>query len=140
VKAARIGLLLGLLAPACGHTHQVKSGESQAPQADAGAPEERERQKVPERTRSETGTVLATSSAGLLKPGALRTIQQRLAKAGALAEGHETGKLDAATRAAVTHFQDAQGLPATGELDDATIEKLGLHPKDVFEAGGGKAK
>jgi murein L,D-transpeptidase YcbB/YkuD len=136
VKAPFLALpLLSVVALGCGHTHQVESGE---PKADAGAPAERH--ELPERTHSETGTPLATSSAGLLKPGAMRTIQQRLAKKGVLGEGHESGKLDAATRAAVTRFQDAQGLPATGELDDATIEKLGLHPKDLFEAGAGKAK
>lgn len=136
MKAAALALpLLSVIALACGHTHQVESGE---PKGDAGAPAER--RKLPERMHSETGTPLATSSANLLKPGAIRTIQQRLAKAGVLGEGRESGKMDAATRAAVTHFQDAQGLPATGELDDATVEKLGLHPKDVFEAGGGKSK
>jgi peptidoglycan hydrolase-like protein with peptidoglycan-binding domain len=124
--------LLGLVGLACGHTHHVESGE---PQNDAGPPAEGRR--VPERTHSETGVPLATSSAGLLKPGAVRSIQQRLVKAGVLTEEHETGKMDAATRTAVTKFQDAKGLPATGELDGATVEKLGLDPKEIFEAGPG---
>jgi murein L,D-transpeptidase YcbB/YkuD len=135
MKVAPALPLLGLLDLACGHAHHVEN-----PEPRNGSSAADRRHEVPERTRSETGVPLATSSAGLLRPGAVEIIQQRLTRAGALAEGHESGKLDAATRAAVTHFQQEKGLAATGELDDATVEKLGLDPKDVFEAGAGAPK
>ena len=36
------------------------------------------------------------------------------------------GKMGKQTRAALTKFQKAQGLPATGKTDDATLKKLGV--------------
>jgi peptidoglycan hydrolase-like protein with peptidoglycan-binding domain len=120
-------VLIGSLA-ACGHTRTTAPASAQAesrPQEVAAAP-------PPHRTESENGVPLATSSAGLLKPGAAKMIQQRLEDAGALQEEQETGAMDAVTRSALTRFQRAAGLPATGEPDADTVEKLGLKARDVF--------
>ncbi len=63
-------------------------------------------------------------------------IQQRLSSAGTLSEEQQTGELDVGTRAALRRFQEANGLPATGDPDGATVSKLGLKASDVFKAGG----
>ena len=69
-----------------------------------------------------------------MKPGALETIQEKLAHAGAL-KGDPSGKMDAATQKALVQFQRDHNLPATGVPDDATVGRLGLKPSDVFRAG-----
>jgi hypothetical protein len=68
-----------------------------------------------------------------LKPGAVKMIQQRLAIAGVLPEVQTSGLMDAPTRAALMRYQQANGLPATGEPDDATVRKLGLRSENIFE-------
>ena len=40
--------------------------------------------------------------------------------------GQPTGKWDASTMEATRHYQQANGLPATGKLDARTLQKLGL--------------
>ncbi|MCX6625596.1 MAG: peptidoglycan-binding domain-containing protein [Acidobacteria bacterium] len=55
-------------------------------------------------------------------------IQQRLNNLGFNC-GSEDGELDNQTRSAIRAFQEANGLPVTGEPDGATKAKLsGLHP------------
>ena len=46
--------------------------------------------------------------------------------------------MDAVTRSALARFQDANQLPPTGEPDEATIRKLGLNPKKIFESALGR--
>lgn len=40
--------------------------------------------------------------------------------------GEQTGKLDAATRAGLKQYQQAEGLKVTGTLNKATLEKMGI--------------
>jgi len=40
--------------------------------------------------------------------------------------GEQTGKLDAGTRAGLKKYQQAEGLKATGTLNKATLEKMGV--------------
>jgi peptidoglycan hydrolase-like protein with peptidoglycan-binding domain len=84
----------------------------------------------------------APASGPGLKPGAVEMIQQRLESAGVLraqwASTQQTpGGMSAATRAALTRFQEANHLPPTGELDEATVLKLGLEPRNIFEPAPG---
>jgi peptidoglycan hydrolase-like protein with peptidoglycan-binding domain len=122
----RRAVLLLVLTCACGHTRTSALSETE------GAPSAT---TPPPTFTSENGIPLSTSSGGLLKPGAAKMIQQRLENAGVLPEEEETGAMDAVTRAAISRFQDAHGLPATGEPDLDTVEKLGLKAKDVFVSG-----
>ena len=74
------------------------------------------------------------SAALQLKPGAVKMIQQRLAIAGVLPEVQSSGVMDPPTRAALMRYQQANGLPVTGEPDDATIRKRsGLRSENIFE-------
>jgi peptidoglycan hydrolase-like protein with peptidoglycan-binding domain len=51
--------------------------------------------------------------------------QQALARAG-YSPGNATGAMDAPTHDALTQFQRAHGLRATGDLDSQTMSALGL--------------
>jgi hypothetical protein len=151
-------LLLVALAPAsgCGHTHAVGPADSPAgggPRADedrghARPPEDRAARPAGtravhdappsdtvtrERTRPEIP--IASTPEGLLKPGAEKKIQEKLADQGLLHEERPSGALDAPTREALRRFQRTSGLPATGFPDDATVRKLGLDPQGLFESG-----
>jgi peptidoglycan hydrolase-like protein with peptidoglycan-binding domain len=55
----------------------------------------------------------------------IKEIQSALAQAGHY-RGEPTGKWDAPTVTAMRSFQQAQGLKASGKLDAATLQKLGL--------------
>jgi Putative peptidoglycan binding domain len=71
---------------------------------------------------------VASSPSGLLKPGAEQRVRDKLGvKAGA-------GSL----REALQKFQKKHDLPATGILDQRTVETLGLDPDDVFERASGR--
>jgi hypothetical protein len=85
--------------------------------------------------KSESGVPLPTSPGGLLKPGAAKQIQSKLAATGALSPDQMTGELDGPTRAALARFQAKNDLPATGDPDDSTIRKLGLDAKEIFVSG-----
>jgi hypothetical protein len=65
---------------------------------------------------------VASSASGLLKPGAEQTVRDKL--------GVEAG---GSLRRALQKFQKEHDLPATGILDQRTVESLGLDPDDVFE-------
>jgi hypothetical protein len=70
-----------------------------------------------------------------LKPGAIEMVQQRLEAAGILPAQEasaEPGEMSASTRTALERFQRGSGLPATGELDEETVLKLGLQPRNIF--------
>ena len=82
--------------------------------------------------KGKSAVPLTTSPAGLLREGAAKKIQQRLARAGAPAEMKASGELDGPTRAALARYQRAHDLPATGDPDDATVQRLGLDPDEVF--------
>jgi peptidoglycan hydrolase-like protein with peptidoglycan-binding domain len=65
-----------------------------------------------------------TSAAGASNPApSVRDAQHRLNRLGYNA-GAEDGVMGQATRAALMEFQRAEGLPATGRLDRATIDAL----------------
>ena len=58
------------------------------------------------------------------------TTAQNLLKNKGMYSGAATGKLDPATRSAVKAFQKGNGLAATGSLNRATLEKMGIELTD----------
>ena len=66
---------------------------------------------------------VASSPAGLLKPGADEKVREKL---GLKEKGEDL-------RPALQRFQRDHDLPATGILDHRTAKELGLDPDDVFE-------
>jgi murein L,D-transpeptidase YcbB/YkuD len=66
---------------------------------------------------------VASSPAGLLKPGAEEKVR---AKLGVKQKGEDL-------RPALQRFQREHDLPATGILDHRTAKELGLDPDEVFE-------
>ncbi|HEU4580637.1 MAG TPA: peptidoglycan-binding domain-containing protein [Polyangiaceae bacterium] len=74
-------------------------------------------QKDPERVP------VASSPAGLLKPGADEKVREKL---GVKEKGGDY-------RTALQRFQREHDLPATGILDHRTAKELGLDPDDIFE-------
>jgi peptidoglycan hydrolase-like protein with peptidoglycan-binding domain len=51
---------------------------------------------------------------------------QEALKAKGMDPGPATGRMDAKTQEALSEFQKANNLPATGVLDERTAEKLGV--------------
>jgi peptidoglycan hydrolase-like protein with peptidoglycan-binding domain len=47
-----------------------------------------------------------------------------------------TGSFDERTQSALSDFQRTRGLPATGNLNQPTVEALGLDPRDVMPVRG----
>jgi hypothetical protein len=58
-------------------------------------------------------------------PDRIKEIQSALQKDGSY-EGEPTGKWDDATMDAMKKYQDKNGFPATGKIDAASLNKLGL--------------
>lgn len=56
---------------------------------------------------------------------------QKLLKEGSMYSGEQTGKLDRATRDGLKKYQEANGLKATGTLNKATLEKMGIALTEV---------
>lgn len=54
------------------------------------------------------------------------TQAQKMLKEKGFYSGEPSGKLDPATRAALKAYQEANGLKATGTLNAATLEKMGI--------------
>jgi peptidoglycan hydrolase-like protein with peptidoglycan-binding domain len=51
---------------------------------------------------------------------------QKLLKTGGMYSGDETGKLDDTTRESLKKYQEANGLKATGTLNQLTLQKMGI--------------
>jgi peptidoglycan hydrolase-like protein with peptidoglycan-binding domain len=51
---------------------------------------------------------------------------QAILKQRSLYAGDQIGKLDAATRAGLKKYQEAEGLKVTGTLNKLTLEKMGI--------------
>jgi hypothetical protein len=133
-------MAIALTVASCGHARTVEPAPGhERPPFDTSASSAHKPEHVgggqPSAAPPESAIPLATTPAGLLKAGAAKLIQERLARAGALARREPTDDLDEPTRAALARFQRDQGLPATGDPDGATVGKLGLRPEDVFSSG-----
>lgn len=62
------------------------------------------------------------------------TEAQKMLKAKSMYIGDETGKLDDATRDSLKKYQEANGLKATGTLNQVTLEKMGIELTDKQKA------
>lgn len=80
-----------------------------------------------------SGIPVAISPGAMLRAGAAREIDVRLAEQGLLEAGQVNDQLDDATQQGLQRAQRRAGLPATGMPSYATVEALGLSPEDVFQ-------
>ncbi|WP_158292086.1 peptidoglycan-binding domain-containing protein [Paracraurococcus ruber] len=72
----------------------------------------------------------AAMSTETLNPAAVRNIQQRL-RALNFYQGPVDGAWGAGTQAAIERFQQGRGLQATGQVNPATAQALGLDPNNL---------
>jgi hypothetical protein len=79
-----------------------------------------------------SGVPFAPAPEGLLQPGAIEAIQDRLGVQGLIPASQRSGRLDAATREALRRFQVQTGLPATGLPSYRTVEALKLPGNKIF--------
>lgn len=66
------------------------------------------------------------------------TKAQTMLKTGGMYAGDATGKLDDATREALKKYQSANSLKATGTLNQATLEKMGIALTDKQKENAAK--
>lgn len=78
-------------------------------------------------------------SASQLGAAQIRRIQQELNKKGFHA-GQVDGKWSSETQAAIKNFQQSKGLTATGQLDERTINELGLDADEFRENSQSKQR
>ncbi|HVR73943.1 MAG TPA: peptidoglycan-binding domain-containing protein [Planctomycetota bacterium] len=128
--------LSGALLGGC-HARQVDDGDAGAKQGasdEKGLPADPTEGPPAETERAEMGVVARPEA--LLRPGAVRQIEQSLIKKGYLKEEvHQ--EIDPATQAALMRFQKDAGVAATGFPDALTLKKLGLDPKEVYASPSG---
>ena len=77
--------------------------------------------------------------ASVVQPSSLSPEQVRLVQRSLIDRGFAvdlSGSFDQPTQTALTEFQRARGLPATGNLNAPTIDALGLDPRDVMPVRG----
>ena len=79
-----------------------------------------------------SGVPFAPAPEGLLRPGGVEVIQERLHRAGFIASAERSGRLDPPTREALRRFQTKHDLPATGLPRYRTAEDLELSADKVF--------
>ncbi|HET9597528.1 MAG TPA: peptidoglycan-binding domain-containing protein [Anaeromyxobacteraceae bacterium] len=95
-------------------------------------------------TKSSTSSGAAASQdqqAAVIQPSELsneqvRTVQRSLSERGFAVD--PSGTFDDRTQTALMDFQRARGLPATGNLNNPTIEALGIDPRDVMPVHGSR--
>jgi len=133
---SRLLLLLLLSCLGCAHAKKVDDASDQtaAKVDDPGEQAGPEQTHDPQAADSKKGLIaggakdpervaVASSPAGLLKPGAEQKVRDKLDLEGK----------DEALRPALQRFQREHDLPATGILDHRTAKELGLDPDDLFE-------
>jgi peptidoglycan hydrolase-like protein with peptidoglycan-binding domain len=79
------------------------------------------------------------SAQALIQPSDLSPEQVRLVQRSLVDRGFAVdpgGTFDDRTQTALMDFQRARGLPATGTLNQPTIDALGLDPRDVMPVRG----
>jgi hypothetical protein len=135
-SSAALGWLLLLVGSACTHPRQADDASQKAtaeegpqPAATEPAAEKDGAKATLSPSRSSGGpkdpkhVPVATSAEGLLAPGAEGKVR---AKLGLPASGP-------GLRDGLISFQRGHDLPATGVIDHATAQALGLDPGDIFE-------
>jgi peptidoglycan hydrolase-like protein with peptidoglycan-binding domain len=72
----------------------------------------------------------------------IRKVQQKLNQEGFHA-GQVDGKWSSETQSAIRNFQQSKGMKATGQLDERTLDELGLEADEFrqkSQSGSGKAE
>ena len=87
------------------------------------------------RRRNACGVVVTVSMEGLMAPGGVALLQERLVQRQLLAPPYREAELDAPTLAALLELQRRSDLPAVGLPSYATVRALGVEPARVFQAG-----
>lgn len=127
-------LLLSTLSAGCTHARKAddasdqvtsKTAEPEQPEAQVADPQAASEKKglIAGGQQDPERVPVASSPAGLLKPGADEKVREKL---GVKKKGEDL-------RPALQRFQREHDLPATGILDHRTAKELGLDPDDVFE-------
>jgi peptidoglycan hydrolase-like protein with peptidoglycan-binding domain len=95
------------------------------------------------RQNTSSDTSMATSGAEdratVIQPSSLSPEQVRLVQRSLVDRGFAvdlSGSFDQPTQSALSEFQRARGLPATGNLNTPTMDALGLDPRDVMPVRG----
>ena len=81
----------------------------------------------------------ASAQPAVIQPSDLSPEQVRLVQRSLVDRGFAVdpgGTFDDRTQTALMDFQRARGLPAKGELNQPTIDALGLDPRDVMPVRG----
>jgi peptidoglycan hydrolase-like protein with peptidoglycan-binding domain len=92
----------------------------------------------PEQPRSGAAESVPGSRAGTqeLSQNDMKLIQQRLEEKG-YKPGNVDGRADDTTRAAIKKFQQDEGIPTTGTIDEVTANRLGFrYAKGPTDRGG----
>jgi peptidoglycan hydrolase-like protein with peptidoglycan-binding domain len=135
--AAALLVLAGALLGGC-HARQVAEGGAEANAGasdEKGLPQDPTTKGPPAETERAELDVVARPEA-LLRPGAVRQIEQALIKKGYLKVEVEQ-EIDPATQTALMRFQKDAGMAATGFPDALTLKKLGLDPDQVYASPSG---
>lgn len=111
-----------------GSKSQDAKGEGEAKTADPERPAQQKEGRVAGGGEDPNEIPVASSPSGLLKPGAEDKVRDRLG----------VGAGDGSLRQALQKYQKEHDLPATGIVDQRTVEALGLDPDDVFERAHGQ--
>lgn len=80
---------------------------------------------------AQTGTQVAASKPSTTKGPVFRANKEQIAQVQRLLKIPESGKIDTPTRMAVMQYQSGNGLRATGTLNRATLEKMGVQLTDL---------
>jgi hypothetical protein len=119
---------------ACSRTRKAERHDEPAPPRAprAEAPDRPAEKGVPP---GEGRPRVPASPEALLAEGAVGEIQRALARRGLLGK-HREGELDTPTSAALSRFQEGEGLAATGFPDRETLRRLGMDPEKAYGRAG----
>lgn len=79
---------------------------------------------------AQTPTATPTPATTKTKKPVFRATKEQITQVQKMLKSAETGKMDDAFRAEVKKYQSANGLKATGSLNRATLEKMGIELTD----------
>lgn len=80
---------------------------------------------------AQAGTQVGASKPSTAKGPVFRANKEQIAQVQRLLKIPESGKIDTPTRMAVMQYQSGNGLRATGTLNRATLEKIGVQLTDL---------
>ena len=113
----------------CAHATKTEKQEKGETKAEPQRTDDASKAKAPKAPTNDTITTSKTTEQ-MFKPDGIKKLQQALSSKAK--DVPQTGKLDAATQAALVDYQKGAGLPTTGVPDYETLRRLKLKPEDVF--------